>query len=574
MAISRMQMKRQLYMGGGIASLTPRQNYGFGSFVKSITKPITKIAQKIVPKEIAKPLAMVAPFLPPGYREAAYLAGTAKSKGRISPLDLAMVTIPNVRYTKGEGITGFGKYGEGESLGGIFEEKVAEPAREFISKPFEGLGEKISDFSISDLFKGTKTTFPEDMTEEAANKIIKNAANMEKLSKGAGTKYLESKGITLGKDALGKTLAKKAVVPAVLAGTSYYEAKKAEELAAQEEAQDTAQREAYDEDVAGYLERYRGMMVKDGGRIMKSVGDRVYPTDDESGVIYKDPEGKSITMEEFFRGTDEMEAADRPSNKMVPVPKPEEFLQRQKMREQLEQQKALEILENELEIKKMLDEAKETKKTKKVNRKNKALGGISDLETEEQVKVEGMPTGIKYQFDRTKTTDITPEEGQRLNDYFKRLLKEQGKEKKEEPTNKKMSSAYSPEDVEKMRRVIFSLTDNPDILVAPMDEVIQQYFDLESKKDGGRIGKMAGGDVMVPPVKRNMGGVMELDARQTGGFVPMGIKERADDVPAMLSKNEFVMTADAVRGMGGGDVDKGAAILQRIMKQAERVGKA
>jgi hypothetical protein len=67
---------------------------------------------------------------------------------------------------------------------------------------------------------------------------------------------------------------------------------------------------------------------------------------------------------------------------------------------------------------------------------------------------------------------------------------------------------------------------------------------------------------------------MELDYRDTGGFVPIGIKERADDVPAMLSKNEFVLTADAVRGIGNGDVEKGAETLYGIMKQAEKVGQA
>ena len=56
--------------------------------------------------------------------------------------------------------------------------------------------------------------------------------------------------------------------------------------------------------------------------------------------------------------------------------------------------------------------------------------------------------------------------------------------------------------------------------------------------------------------------------------MPVGIKERADDVPAMLSKNEFVMTADAVRGIGNGDVEKGAEKLYGVMKQAEKVGRA
>ena len=49
----------------------------------------------------------------------------------------------------------------------------------------------------------------------------------------------------------------------------------------------------------------------------------------------------------------------------------------------------------------------------------------------------------------------------------------------------------------------------------------------------------------------------EMDLRK-GGFVPLGKKERADDVPARLSKNEFVFTAKAVRNAGGGDVKKGA----------------
>jgi len=84
--------------------------------------------------------------------------------------------------------------------------------------------------------------------------------------------------------------------------------------------------------------------------------------------------------------------------------------------------------------------------------------------------------------------------------------------------------------------------------------------------------KMAmGGEI---PVRENQGGVMELDYRENGGFVPVGIKEKADDVPAMLSKNEFVLTADAVRGVGNGSVDKGAEKLYNFMKQAEKVGQA
>ena len=61
---------------------------------------------------------------------------------------------------------------------------------------------------------------------------------------------------------------------------------------------------------------------------------------------------------------------------------------------------------------------------------------------------------------------------------------------------------------------------------------------------------------------------MQVDGRN-GTFIPMGVKEKADDVPAMLSKNEFVMTADAVRGMGGGDVNAGAQRMYDLMNSLE-----
>ena len=106
--------------------------------------------------------------------------------------------------------------------------------------------------------------------------------------------------------------------------------------------------------------------------------------------------------------------------------------------------------------------------------------------------------------------------------------------------------------------------------------------------DGGRTGYKEGGKELshraaalraMYGVRSNaqegglmdMGG-MEKDYRQEGGFVPLGGEERADDVPARLSKNEFVFTADAVRGAGGGDIDKGAGIMENVMKNLEQGG--
>ena len=89
--------------------------------------------------------------------------------------------------------------------------------------------------------------------------------------------------------------------------------------------------------------------------------------------------------------------------------------------------------------------------------------------------------------------------------------------------------------------------------------------------EGGPSGEM--GTVMEAGEEMlDMGG-MEKDYREEGGFVPIGEYEKKDDVPARLSVNEFVFTADAVRGAGDGDIDKGAERLQGIMKQLEQQGK-
>ena len=91
-------------------------------------------------------------------------------------------------------------------------------------------------------------------------------------------------------------------------------------------------------------------------------------------------------------------------------------------------------------------------------------------------------------------------------------------------------------------------------------ETNMPQIDATGAAQGGRINK-AGGGIM------NMGG-MEMDLRG-GGFVPMGKAEKADDVPARLSRNEFVMTADAVRSAGDGDIDRGADKMYATMKKLE-----
>ena len=84
----------------------------------------------------------------------------------------------------------------------------------------------------------------------------------------------------------------------------------------------------------------------------------------------------------------------------------------------------------------------------------------------------------------------------------------------------------------------------------------------------------AEGSMPMGEPRRNPAGIMELDYRAKGGFVPpVGIKEKADDIPAMLSNNEFVFTADAVRNAGGGDENIGAQRMYKLMKNLESGGR-
>ena len=90
---------------------------------------------------------------------------------------------------------------------------------------------------------------------------------------------------------------------------------------------------------------------------------------------------------------------------------------------------------------------------------------------------------------------------------------------------------------------------------ATTEQITNYLASLNKKAEGGLM---------------DLGG-MEKDYRE-GGFVPLGAEERADDVPARLSKNEFVFTADAVRNAGQGDIDKGAEVMQNMMDNLEAGG--
>ena len=97
----------------------------------------------------------------------------------------------------------------------------------------------------------------------------------------------------------------------------------------------------------------------------------------------------------------------------------------------------------------------------------------------------------------------------------------------------------------------------------------QKYQAMRFMAEGGSTEKEPVAKKTMPLL--DMDG-MEKDYRAEGGFVPIGRMEKADDVPARLSKNEFVFTADAVRNAGDGNVDKGAEVMYNMMKNLEAGG--
>jgi hypothetical protein len=269
-----------------------------------------------------------------------------------------------------------------------------------------------------------------------------------------------------------------------------------------------------------------------GGRIGYAEGSRegiVSLTDQNSGVVYRDPKtGEPLTIDEFLRRAAEDEAeiqllkeGEEPGSQFISRP----------------------------------DDAPSIRLPEK---------GIRSLDTgdfENETKNISNSKKLKSKYES--------------DPYVTQLLKRIGTEAffggEPNPTSKyrefdKMSPEYQDR-VETRREKDRRFFQQPGYGVHTTRE-IPRYDDygMEMKAGGGRMGYMMGTEV---PMRQNQGGISELDYRKTGGFVPVGVKEKADDVPAMLSKNEFVFTADAVKAAGGGSVSKGAQKMYKLMKSLE-----
>ena len=420
MAISRMQQ--------------PRQNYGLGSFVKKVTgkvtKPFTKVAKKLVPKEIAGIMRAAAPFLPPGYREAAYLLGTAKQTGRISPIDLALTALPYANKA----------LGSQKSLPlmerkGFFAEKLPGANKFLFGSPEQTLG----------------GTLKNQVTQDATTGIFGSGGKMFQFGGEQGVMDQ----ITAFKDQtkLGDLL---------LGG----------------------------KDGGFSKSKIAGLGVGVLSLIQSA------KTPEEAGEMLVSQTGNS---DDYQRGFDLFSQLNTDAFKI-----PDQFV-------------------------------KQPAAGGGLMRTNFAMG--SD--------------------DEPKPLPNDPTEP--VNPFRPKPIG---------PFPSKMAGIPKDLDLEKAKEMFIQFNGREPV---DMQELLEFFNVKQQAADGGLMRENFALGTRPTAQESGLGGLpIEADMRYTGGFMPYGAVEKADDVPARLSKNEFVFTADAVRAAGGGSVQKGAKKMYDTMKQLEQ----
>ncbi len=136
------------------------------------------------------------------------------------------------------------------------------------------------------------------------------------------------------------------------------------------------------------------------------------------------------------------------------------------------------------------------------------------------------------------------------------------------PFPSKMAEIPKDLDLEKAKEMFIQFNGREPV---DMQELLEFFNVKQQAADGGLMRENFALGTRPTDQESGLGGLpIEADMRYTGGFMPYGAVEKADDVPARLSKNEFVFTADAVRAAGGGSVQKGAKKMYDTMKQLEQ----
>ena len=564
-------MTRELY---GVGSLVGREKFGLGSSLK-------KFVRKIIPNEVADIAVKAAPFVAPfnpaiggamaalgsfdqtgsigksvqrglinyGLGQGARYLGGAQLQG--NPFQGPMFSSPI-----GVERTGLGTFLRGPEVAADAYVPTSTVTASTAEAPFGNLIEANAQMNISNL--------PAETVAPGWRESVSKLTSGDFTKMGEGLKEL-------GGDALkaiytkpgegGKPVVDKFAVAATIAGVStFMDAKNLATEAGLVDNPEEYTEEMYNADKARYLEQYSKALpasafgLKKGGRVGYQEGgtDTVINADDlnlfqEGFPKYYDEEGSEISFEEFEAGMKEP---------VMPRRKPKEMVEKNKLEKLLELKNNMEPEAFEMYLEKLKDELGGSGVPSIFLKEKKAYGGrigfFEGSPDDPQGRRKGIVSINPMQEDLEEagigTMAASPFTAAEKTFLFKFLAGKGGKER-----------TFTMPD-------LYKIFKNPGKY--PKDEqVLKGVIEMKmGKKEGGRIGYSMGSEV---PIRKNQGGISELDYRNTGGFVPIGVKEKADDVPAMLSKNEFVFTADAVRAAGGGSINTGAQRMYNLMKQLE-----
>jgi hypothetical protein len=570
MAIGRMQMNRQLYgLGGYFPPENGREKFGLGSKLK-------KFVRKIIPNEVSEIAVKAAPFVAPfNPLLAGYMAGIGgfDQTGRIgSSLKSGLLTYGGGQLARGIGGAGFQEGfnpfsnvsfsgGIMSGLGQTFTSPVSgaplfgqsvTPVQPAITPTQQAITSGTTDIdqfgSIQDYLAQTDPSklTPAQRASEIAQQAGKTLSERTATTASRGyTDLLKSvvspdstliergqavmdlggkalKDIYTNKDG---DLDKPAVIATLSMIPSYLDAKKAADDAGIEEFDEAA----YNAERDKYMERYKTNLpassfgiqaAANGGRI--GYGDGTKPSAEEntpSQEIINRRIAQIKDMSKRGADIDTIKSITGASDQM---------------------------------IKDVLGQANGGRIG---YREGTSREGIISLTDED--------SGVIYRDPKTGEPLTTTE-------FLRRAQEDEDRENQEDDEDKELD--YDAPSITLPKKKTFRERTMEIAVPKQINRELEDKFEnylkklVTGKKDGGRMGFMMGTEV---PMRQNQGGITELDYRKTGGFVPVGVKERADDVPAMLSKNEFVFTADAVRGAGKGDINKGAKMMYAKMKALE-----
>ena len=524
---------RQMAAFGGIMGLDQRKQYGIGSKFKrafnKVTKPFTKLSQKLMPRELAGIAQFAAPFAGP-YAPLLYAAGAAKQRGKINPMMLAMMAAPYARMTPGEGLS----YGTAANNPGSYglRDLITGGGRGS-SYTGESLFDKVGagDYGLkTDEFIFGKPRDVEFMQPQGPTKEVITGSQ----DPGTIIRAGNIPGQNVVTDATSGLIGKGGEMYQALGGSG-------------------------DVGIADTIIGQKAFLDAAGDPSMLKLGSWAI------GIVSGIKAGKY---------KDEQDAADAAEAAAL----------------------AADSEASEATLQAARDWAIETFGSMSVYADGGRIGFASGTKDPSDV-IEGMDNELNPGIIDSILKGVDKDHGYRLiheiQDY-----KYGGTDSLEQPpmsmeeTIKALEAKWDAEIKQGMEPGSYNdgFMYFQDMGIYNKEDIrrrVELGYDsakgpessegIMTAADGGRINKNMGGEFNMPPaglssLQTQQSDVtpqgMELDLRG-GGFIPIGKAEKADDVPARVSKNEFVFTADAVKAAGGGSVNEGAKRMYDTMKRLE-----